>query len=472
MRGDSAGAATEAEADVADARRFRVARAMRDETSNEMASREAYVEWVGSRARSASIRVRERWNTRRGSSAWRYWMEEETVVSALTTDLEGANVDPERGDLSLMMCAHDALEAPIGEFGDGEATARARVFAVDVFLTVDGVSYEDAHACGGEPECDRARSIEFGLDEAGFTTTRERDAARKLLGTEPRACHSKPWCTLFGSQFSNGNHFVHLPLMAESSYSIDGAILDPYSKSYGHALMCRWAEACEKMGPGTHVVTFRCAPLGVVVAGSEMEMIHGDVGESDEFKQFLVEIEGEYETAEDAPGMTVTFSLSLRPEHCTGRKPERRAQEWAPDWPSDEIEECYVTAMELANTGAQGAMAEKMVPGSKCCHVILPSTDGQSGIAAVKNDEGVIIAHEFHAWGLYRSVLDENVAQIKFRCVREMMLEGDEFVPTGPWLAKDYDPRPCNGLVIKNKAIDEAIARDDAKVKIPGGVEA
>ena len=117
-------------------------------------------------------------------------------------------------------------------------------------------------------------------------------------------------------------------------------------------------------------------------------------------------------------------------------------------------------------------MAEKMVPGSKCCHVILPSTDGQSGIAAVKNDEGVIIAHEFHAWGLYRSVLDENGAQIKFRCVREMMLEGDEFVPTGPWLAKDYDPRPCNGLVIKNKAIDEAIARDDAKVKIPGGVEA
>ena len=69
--------------------------------------------------------------------------------------------------------------------------------------------------------------------------------------------------------------------------------------------------------------------------------------------------------------MSATFSLTLRDEHCTGDKVERQAQEWAVDWPTDEIAECYTTALELANTGAPGKMAAEMVPGAVCCHVVL-----------------------------------------------------------------------------------------------------
>jgi len=122
--------------------------------------------------------------------------------------------------------------------------------------------------------------------------------------------------------------------------------------------------------------------------------------------------------------------------------------------------------MELANTGPPGEMAANMSPGSTCCHVVLPTTDGRSGIAEVMNKDGSIAFHEFHAWALFRGVDGEPEArtgsQIKFRCVRYF----DEDEP-GSWVAEAYGSRPCNGLLIKNKFIDEAIARDDARVKIP-----
>jgi len=442
------------------------ARAMRDARSNAMTSRDARRSASEARARSASVRVRDRWGVAPGACAWRFWTEEETTVSALETDARGARVAPERGDLSLMMCSHDGLEAVVGEMDEGRVAVRARVFGVDVFVTADGATMEDGRACAGEPEFDRERAIEFGLDEAGLKSDDERRVARELLDGK-RACGSAPWCTLLGSQFSAGNHFVHLPLMAASSYSIDGAILDPYSKSYGHSLMCLWAELCHKIGPGEHELTVRLAPLGVVVPDSDSCLLEGEVDDSAEVQAFVRELAGGYETSPDAEGMSATFSIVLREEDCTGLAPERSAQEWAPDWPSDEIEECYVTAMELANTGPPGEMAAKMAPGSVCCHVILPSTDGQSGIAEVRDASGSPIRYEFHAWGLFRGVDGAMGAQIKFRVVQDIDVNGQ---PTGTWRSEDYETRPCNGLSIKNSQIDRAIARDDAIVRIPGGV--
>ena len=452
--------------DAVSARRGGRAERMRDEASNSMTRRDARCVMRERRARRAAVRVRDRWKVPPGSCAWRFWMEEETTVSALETDARGARLTPENGDLSLMMCSHDGLEVIVGEMDEGRVAVRARVFGVDVFLTADGAAMEDGRACAGEPEFDRDRAIEFGLDEAGLKSEVERRLARELLDGK-RACGRAPWCTLLGSQFSDGNHFVHLPLMAASSYSIDGAILDPYSKSYGHSLMCLWSELCHKLGPGEHELTVRLAPLGIVVPDSDSCLLEGEVDDSAEIRAFVRETEGGYETSPDAEGMSATFSLVLREEDCTGRAPERSAQEWAPDWPSDEIEECYVAAMEVANTGPPGEMAAKMAPGSVCCHVILPSTDGQSGIAEVRDASGSPILYEFHAWGLFRGVDGAMGAQIKFRVVQDIDANGQ---PTGPWRSADYESRPCNGLSIKNSQIDKAIARDDSKVRIPGGV--
>ena len=303
-----------------------------------------------------------------------------------------------------------------------------------------------------------------------FTRARRARAARRALELE-RDGGVQPWCTVFGSRFSEGNHFVHLPLIADY---LDGAILDPFSKSYAHSLMWRWAEVCEKIGPGEHEVTLRCAPLGVFVptAGACRLVGYDEAkhGNHKGFKAFLQSLGTEYETSASAAGMSATFTIKLHPNHCAGKKIERRAQEWAPDWPADEIAECYTTALQLANTGAPGAMAAQMTPGATCCHVVLPTTDGHSGIAEVKDRDGRTLYHEFHAWGLFRGVDGDpearTGAQIKFRCVKECV-NGE---PTGAWTAKDYDPRPCNGLLLKNKFIDQAIARDDEHIKIPSGV--
>ena len=467
-------AASAEEIEIVDAT-YVVSRAMGDDSAREMVENDAvYAETTTEAMNAASKRVRERWGTTAATGAeWRFWTREETTVSALTESLRGADVSSIGTDLSVMMCAHDALESAVGVWREGEArvVAKPRVFAVDVYLSIDDEAFEDEHVCAGEPDVDREAAIEAGLDAAGLDGSEEREAARRALA-KTREGGAKPWCTLIGSDFSAGNHFVHLPLMAEY---LDGAILDPYSKAYAHALVWRWADACKRVGAGKHEVTFRCAPLGIFVPESNACTFTGNVDDArarpEGFKAFLNELRKGYETSPNAPGMSATFSLTLRDEHCTGDKVERQAQEWAVDWPTDEIAECYTTALELANTGAPGKMAAEMVPGAVCCHVVLPSTEGQSGIAEVKNKRGDVIYHEFHAWGLFKGLDGQpearTGAQIKFRCVQEVNESG---TAKGPWVAKDYDPRPCNGLMLKNKHIDLAITRDDSRIKIPGGV--
>ena len=78
---------------------------------------------------AAAARVRERWGTTAtAGAAWRFWLAEETTVSALTTPLGGSSIDVgARDDFSVMMCAHDALEAPVGAWeGRSRVLSRAR----------------------------------------------------------------------------------------------------------------------------------------------------------------------------------------------------------------------------------------------------------------------------------------------------------------------------------------------------------
>ena len=432
-------------------------------------TREMYEAKTSEAAHPSARRVRERWGLN-GGADWRYWTREDTVVSALKDSLDGAKIELEGDDFSLMMCAHDALETPVGVWkGDKRApevvVACPKVYAVDLFLIIDGITYDDGHVCAGEPDFDRAAALEAGLRACVHES--EREMLRLALDSRPKG----PWCTIIGERFSSGNHFVHVPLMADY---LDGAILDPFSKGYAHSLMWRWAEVCQKIGAGEHQVSIQCVPVGILGKTGKDGICWRSVSDASKtdaeylkhsgFKAFIDAVSGTY--AEARSGMSASFSLTLKQSHCQGNKPERRAQEWADDWPSDEIAECYMVAMELANTGPPGEMAANMSPGSTCCHVVLPTTDGRSGIAEVMNKDGSIAFHEFHAWALFRGVDGEPEArtgsQIKFRCVRYF----DEDEP-GSWVAEAYGSRPCNGLLIKNKFIDEAIARDDARVKIP-----
>ena len=445
--------------------------AMRDARSREVMATRASA--ARERARGAARKVLDSWNVAHDGGAFRYWLKEDTVVSSLRDDLHGANVDLGVGDgdaLSLMMCAGAELEAPIATWDDGSGDGvviAPVVYAVDVYLTVDGVAFEGGRVCAGEPDFESERAITAALDVCA------NDGERVLLERALRAGPSdgsKPWCTIVSDRFVRGDYFVHLPLMADY---VDGAILDPYSKPYGFSLMWQFAEVCQRIGHGHHEVTIRCAPRGVLGVTSAWTCVCRAIGQKAEeeywrdarFREFIQSIGENISTSPDAKGMSATFSLTLAERHCVGDKPERRAQEWANDWPEDEIAQCYTIAMNLANTGPPGAMARAMVPGTpRCVHIILPSTDGSSGIAAVEDNEGVVRYHEFHAWALYRGDdADPEArtgAQIKFRCVQYF---NDKGTPI-EWVAESYGNRPCNGLMLKNRFIAEAVARDVGRI--------
>ena len=476
VRGDERGASTATAAVTAAAmstgegeRGTSMACVMRDDASNALANDAAYAAAVVSRANAASKRVCERWGVEPGRATYRFWLREDTVVSALTEDLHGADVRVDGGDASLMMCTHEELEAPYGMYvGDvGSAIVAPVVYAVDVYLAVDGVSFTNGHVCAGEPDFSKLQAIQSALSVCA--NENERVLLERALKDGPKD-GSTPWCTVVGDRFGVGAHLCHLPLMSDH---LDGAILDPYSKMYAHSLMWKWTDVCKKIGAGTHTVTIRCAPRGVLGVASNDSCVCRATGDKPEedfmrdagFRSFIQSLGSNLSTSSSAEGMTSTFSLTIKEEHCVGVKPERRAQEWADDWPEDEIAECFTIAMSLANTGPPGAMARSMVPGTPlCAHIILPTTDGTSGIAAIEDKAGNLQFHEFHAWGLYQSAGADpdarTAAQIKFRCVK---YENDEGAPT-QWVAEAYGARPCNGLMMKNKYVSEAIARDSARI--------
>ena len=90
-------------------------------------------------------------------------------------------------DLSVMMCAHDALESAVGVWREGEARVVAKPAASSQWAcTCPSRAFEDEHVCAGEPDVDREAAIEAGLDAAGLDGSEEREAARRALRGEQR----------------------------------------------------------------------------------------------------------------------------------------------------------------------------------------------------------------------------------------------------------------------------------------------
>ena len=106
-----------------------------------------------------------------------------------------------------------------------------------------------------------------------------------------------------------------------------------------------------------------------------------------------------------------------------------------------------------------------------CCQAyVLPSTEGQSGIAEVKTRNVTSYTREFHAWGLFKGLDGQPEAQPALKSNSVACKKCSCGTARGPWSQQAYDPRPCNRLMLKNKHIDLAIKRDDSRIKIPGGV--
>ena len=402
----------------------------------------------------------------------RYYNKAEVKISKESIPLDGATPDVSDGEFSIVLSTALPIEAPVGriECHDYKGAACPRVHMVDLYVTVDGKAYEDGHVCCGEPSMSKKQAIDEAINK--YCYTYEEKALRKALESGPPD-GSKPWATLVSNKF-RGEFFVHIPLLGAD---VDNTIIDPYSKAYGHSLMAKASKLFAAMGKGSHEVKFRVAPRGVIdvsdPADGNMLDAMGIYNYSDEkqmecskFAGAMSYLSKQHMTDPNASGMTATFNINLSAEQASGKGPVRTAQEFSKNWPAGEVEECLELAMKLANTGPVGAMAAKMAPGSKCCHIILVNGENnRSGI-----DEHVWGGstpekkyNDFHAWALFKNKdgkPDSEGAQIKFRCQQNLVVN---YRPVSEnWKAVGFGPQAnmVNGLAITNAEIDKAIARD------------
>jgi len=402
----------------------------------------------------------------------RYYNKAEVKISKESLPLDGSSPDVSDGEFSIILATALPLEAPVGkiECHEYKGAAAARVKMVDLYVTVDGKEYTDGHVCCGEPTLSKKQAIDEAVKQ--YCYTYEEKALRNALNAGPPD-GSKPWATLVSDKF-RGEFFVHVPILGKD---LDNTIIDPYSSAYGHSLMTKATKLFSAMGAGDHEVKIRVAPRGIIDVSDPSDGITLDAmgiyNYSDEkqmecpkFASSMSQLATQHITDPNASGMTATFNLNLSADQASGKGPVRTAQEFSTKWPAGEVEECIELAMKLANTGPCGAMAAKMAPGSKCCHIIL--VNGENNRAGIdehvwggSNPEKKNL--DFHAWALFKSKdgkPDSEGAQIKFRCQKNLVVNYRPVSEDWKSVGFGMQATMVNGLAITNAEIDKAIARD------------
>lgn len=413
----------------------------------------------------------EKWGVTRGAPAkLMFYTAEEVSISKDSEPLDGAAVDcSEDGVLAIVLATAAPIQAAIGMPScDGDSgTVSPRVMFVDIYVTVDGEPQTDGHVCHGEPSLDRAQAIASAAKKSFLVAE---DAVTAALNDGP-SDGSKPWATVVASEdFGNGKHFVHLPLLTRD---LDNILLDE-SAEYGHSLMAKAAALFAAVGAGDgKKFEIRVAPRGLVdvrdsddlglkseIPNKGDSQLMADAG----FAEFARSLDTQQLTDPAAAGFKASFTLNISEAMASGTGPVREAQKFAADWPSGELEECLELARKFAVRGPCGAAAARMAPGSKLAHIVL--VGGLNGRVGIASNEGGSQwkNQDFHAWALFKSKdgkPDSEGAQIKFRCVKKLVVDYEE-VDDPEWESAGFGMHgdQVNALVITNAKIDEAIERD------------
>ena len=340
------------------------------------------------------------------------------------------------------------------------------VYAVDLYVTVDGESQSDGHICCGDATNDRAASIGRATDKVAKYG--QEDAIRSMLEEGPPTGTGTPWATVVSQSF-NVENFVHLPLICQGN--IDDSTL-PESEEYGGALMAKFSQLLASVGPGQHEWTLRIAPRGVIKGGEEL--ICGGKGEHDvdkyyetdsSFKDLIDSSLSGQHTSADVPGLSATFTLTVPEKLCQGGGGERKAPTFISNFSADIDEHCKI-AYDVAATGPSRAAVASLLGGSvgKPAHIIIPDSNLAGGITSMNTQGGREGGTRFFATALFLSFAPDDEdslgAMVKFVCaVRATPMPT---IPSGRARARSATRATMRGLPIKNS--DSGGHRRDASM--------
>ena len=159
-------------------------------------------------------------------------------IGEVKDELDGDVVLTDDDNLSAIFASYLPLSAPVAMMGlpkalGGNVVIAPRVFAVDMYVTVDGEAKTDGHICCGDASLDRTASIQHCYDKVAH-----QDEDVKGMLTDGPASGGKPWATLVASEFET-EAYVHLPLIWQGD--LDDATF-PASETYGGSLLGHFSE--------------------------------------------------------------------------------------------------------------------------------------------------------------------------------------------------------------------------------------
>jgi len=356
-----------------------------------------------------STKVRDGWGIKReDKSAIRVKYEADDMkLTKMKHNLDGLDIAlGPKNNLDVMLCTYMPLNAPVGLYKDGakidanpnKSKAKPIVIQpdvrlVDLYMTVDGKTYEDNKFCCGEGHL----NSEAAMKEAKEKSYDQWEEPMQIQTKRGPPSGTKPWVTLFAKDAFRAENFIYLPLMIPEGADIDTVMVDEV-KSYAEGLLAAWAKLCKDIGPGKHTFELRISPRGIIhpaegqgqgykMANALIEG-YGKVSEintngspSAVFcegldKKFIAFCKEHFEGKDlvpdaDNPIFNAKFTLDLDKAVCTGAGPERVASKFADLFNDDLAEHCQI-ALDLAGAASGPArQAFGQSPG-KPVHIVIP----------------------------------------------------------------------------------------------------
>ena len=383
--------------------------------------------------RGTSHALNDKWGLSKANPmSIRYWTTSGFPKAGDMQPASGAISVGDNDNLTLLFGSYYPLKAPVAKQKacGSVAVVCPVVRAVDMYVTIDGEERTDGHICCGDVSNDRAASIKHA--DAKVAQSGEEDALRSLLEAGPPG--GAPWATLVSKEL-NDEFFIHLPLIVQDN--IDDNTL-PESETYGGALVSKFSALLKEAGAGTHEITVRLAPRGMIQGGDVCDGYGGysgggtsgvrlsmtDYYEDATFKALIDgPLKGQHPSA-DVPGLCATFSLTVPDKLCQGGGGERKAPEFVANFSRDLAEHCDV-AHSLAATGPPRDAVSKLlgsVTHEMVAHIIIPESNLAGGITPMNTQEGREAGTRFFATALFYSAdaaaEDGLGAMVKFVCAK------------------------------------------------------
>ena len=193
-------------------------------------------------------------------------------LSDMKDSLDGLDTElGPKNELLVILCTYMPLCAPVGLYKDKATVSSSNGGStkpvviqpdcrlIDLYMSVDGVAYEDTTFCYGESSNDDATAKAKALERC---YSEYEEPLKKQVNEGAQG--GKPWVTIFAKDAFRGEFFVFLPLMIEQGADTDSVMIDDASKDYAEGLLLAWSKLLGQVGEGKHTFELRIAPRCVI----------------------------------------------------------------------------------------------------------------------------------------------------------------------------------------------------------------